>query len=507
MRLKQYAKSAMIVASTVLIIATDYAVADDIIRIASPYKVQNLDPVRSAAAGTIELYGQLYSRVLRLDSDGKLAPGLASSWEVSDGGKTITLKLRNAKFSDGSPITADDVVFSLLRIRDHKESAYPAPMQQLETATAQGTDTVVLKLKSAFAPFIGNLEVWNIGIVSKQDVESRGEEKAFANDPLASGPYKVKKWLPGDRLILEANPHYWRKGYPKNSGVELIHIPDENTRVSMLLAGEIDAVRGVPWSQVASLKKRSGISVPLEPSTIIFMSLLNHKGEAFSDVRVRQAAAYALNKEAIAKAITFGNAKVANTTIPGALTFHHKEFPGLRYNPEKAKKLLEEANAVGKEVVIVVVATDTDGQKMAEIMQAQWAAIGLKAKIEKVDTGTWWKRIPGGEYDAAPTWWYNETLDPDLALRWAICGACGSKAFYTFYDNPKITELTEAGARELDIDKRRAIYHQIQEISTNEVSQIPLFYPPYANAYGSRVSGLTLTPALQWTLEETTVLK
>ena len=94
----------------------DYAVADDIIRIASPYKVQNLDPVRSAAAGTIELYGQLYSRVLRLDSDGKLAPGLASSWEVSDGGKTITLTLRNAKFSDGSPITADDVVFSLLRM-------------------------------------------------------------------------------------------------------------------------------------------------------------------------------------------------------------------------------------------------------------------------------------------------------------------------------------------------------------------------------------------------------
>ena len=114
MRLKQYAKTAMIVISAFLLIATGNAIGDDIIRIASPYKVLNLDPVRSAAAGTIELYGQLYSRVLRLDSDGNLAPGLASSWEVSDGGKTITLKLRDAKFSDGSPITADDVVFSLV---------------------------------------------------------------------------------------------------------------------------------------------------------------------------------------------------------------------------------------------------------------------------------------------------------------------------------------------------------------------------------------------------------
>ena len=116
MRLKQYVKTAVIVISILFLIATGNAIADDIIRIASPYKVQNLDPVRSAAAGTIELYGQLYSRVLRLDSDGKLAPGLASSWKVSDGGKTITLKLRSAKFSDGSPITADDVVFSLARL-------------------------------------------------------------------------------------------------------------------------------------------------------------------------------------------------------------------------------------------------------------------------------------------------------------------------------------------------------------------------------------------------------
>ena len=92
-------------------------------------------------------------------------------------------------------------------------------------------------------------------------------------------------------------------------------------------------------------------------------------------------------------------------------------------------------------------------------------------------------------------------------LRWALCGSCGSKSFYTNYDNAKINELTEAGASEVDTAKRAEIYRQVQEITTSEVSQIPLYYPPYANAYSKRIKGLMMTPSLQWTLEETEVVQ
>ncbi|WP_303982634.1 ABC transporter substrate-binding protein [Dongia mobilis] len=479
--------------------------AEDIVRIASAYRTTTLDPALSAAAGNIETYGQLYGRLIRRAADGSLEPGLAESWAVSDDGKTVTLKIRDAKFSDGSPITADDVVFSLLRVRDLKESAYSAPLQQLAEAKAGDAQTVILTLKSAFAPFVGNLEVFNTGIVSKKDVETRGEA-AFTTTPVTSGPYVVKEWRPNDRLILAANPHYWREGYPKNDGAELIEVVDDNTRVTMMIAGELDAARGVPWSQVADLKGRDGISMPLEPSTVIFMTLLNHSRAPFNDLKVRQAAAHAIDTVAVTKAMTFGYAATANTTLPGAVDFHDKDNPGLGYDVEDAKKLLKESSYDGKPATILI--TDSaESERLAVLLQAQWAVIGLNAKIEKVDGGVWWERVPGADYDAAPTWWYNETPDPDLAVRWALCGTCGSESYYTKYNNAKVDELTETAARELDPVKRGALYKEIQTISTEEVAQIPLYYPPYANAYGNRIKGLMMTPSLQWTLEETEVVQ
>jgi peptide/nickel transport system substrate-binding protein len=489
----------LVAAAGIALVGTTPADAQNRIRIGSPYQTTTLDPMRSAAAGNIETYGQIYSRLLRRDENGELQAGLAESWEVSEDGKTITLHLRDAKFSNGDPITAEDVVFSLTRVRDNEESAYPAPLQTMDTITAKDERTVEIKLKHPFAPFLGNLEVFNAGIVSKSDAEARGED-AFTQDPVTSGPYMVEDWIPNDRIVLAPNPNYWREGYPKNDGAELIEVAAENTRVSMMQSGELDAAREIPWSQVEQLKNAEGIEVSLEPSTQIFIVLLNHARTPFDNVNVRKAAAMALDKEGITNAMTFENAVPANSTLPMALDFWDKDAPGIPYDQEQARTLLEESDYDGEPVTILI--TDNpEREKMAVLMQAQWDAIGLKSEIEKVDGGTWWSRVPEGDYDAAPTWYYNETTDPDLALRWALCGSCGSDSFHTKYNNEEVNRLTEEGAAELDPEKRAEIYKKVQEITLDEVSQIPLYYPPFANAYSERVTGLSMTPALQWTLE------
>jgi peptide/nickel transport system substrate-binding protein len=475
------------------------AEAQDRIRIGSPYQTSTLDPMRSAAAGNIETYGQLYSRLLRRDESGELQPGLAESWEVSEDGRKITLHLRDAMFSNGDPITAEDVAFSLTRVRDDPESAYPAPLQEMETITAQDEKTVVITLEHPFAPFLGNLEVFNAAIVDKSDVEARGEE-AFTSDPVTSGPYMVEEWVPNDRLVLAPNPHYWREGFPKNEGAELIEVPAENTRVSMMLSGELDAAREIPWSQVEQLQAAEGVDMPLEPSTQIFIVLLNHARAPFDDVKVRKAAAMALDTAGLTKAMTFGLATPAQSTLPMALDYWDKDAPGIPYDPEAGRALLE-GSGYGGEPVTILITDNPEREKMAVLMQAQWDAIGLKSQIEKVDGGTWWSRVPEGDYDAAPTWYYNETTDPDLALRWALCGACGSDSFHTKYNSEEVNRLTEEGAAELDPAKRAGIYEEVQRITLDEVSQIPLYYPPFANAYSDRVTGLSMTPALQWTLE------
>jgi peptide/nickel transport system substrate-binding protein len=484
------------------------ALASDVIRIASPYQTTTLDPMRSAAAGNIETYGQLYARLLqRNPATGALEPALAEKWDISGDGLTYTFHLRDAQFSDGLPITAADVAFSLERIRTDKQSAYSAPLSAVESVTATDPKTVVVKLKSPFAPFLGNLEIWNMGIVSKASVEKDGAEKAFSSAPVTSGPYAVKEWKPNERLVLTPNTHYWRQGYPKSDAtVELIEIASPETRIAMLKAGEVDVVRAVPWAQIDDLKSDENIDMRLEPSTVIHMTLLNSKREPFSNVKARQAAAFAVDNKAMAKAITRGYAEPANTTLPDGVDFHDKEYPGIPLDIAKAKQLLSESGMEGREVKILAT-TGTTEQQTALLLQAQWQAIGLKPVIVNVDSGAWWDATGKGEYDAAATWWYNETPDPDLAVRWAVCGSCGSNSFNTFYENKQVDELVEQGTKEADQGKRANIYKEIQRISTEEVSQIPLYYAPNAVAYSKRLEGIKLLPTLQWTLEDTTIAK
>lgn len=484
------------------------AFAEDVLRVVSPFQTTTLDPMRSAAAGNIETYGQLYARLLRRDpASGELEPGLAESWVISQDGRTYTLHLRDAQFSNGAPITAEDVVFSLSRIQGGKQSAYPAPLGAMESVSAADPKTVVIKLKSAFAPFLGNLEIWNMGIVSKADVEARGDEKAFASAPVTSGPYAVKEWKPNETLILTPNDHYWREGYPKSGAiVELREIASAETRAAMMKAGEAEVMRSVPWAQIDDLKKSETIDVRLEPSTTIYVTLLNHKREPFSNLKARQAAAMAIDNKAMTAAITRGYAQPANTTLPGNIDFHDKDYPGIPYDPTKARELLAQSGMAGREVKILATA-DATAQQMALLIQAQWQAIGLKPVIVNVDSGAWWDATGKGDYDATANWWYNETPDPDLAVRWAVCGSCGSNSYNTFYANPKVDELVEQGTRETDPQKRAQIYKDIQRITTEEVAQIPLFYAPNPVAYAKNLRDTKLTPSLQWTLEDATIAK
>lgn len=489
-------KTTALVAS-VMLCGTSLA-AEDMIRIASPNQVTTLDPIASAAAGNIEAFGQLYTRLLRKDGDGNLQPGLAESWTVSEDGLTYTFELRAAKFSDGTDITAEDVAFSLNRVAKDETSAYPAAYAPVKEFKAVDEDTVQLTLEYPSAPMLSYMEIFNAGIVSKDDVEERGEE-AFAAQPVTSGPFMVEVWKPNDRLTLVANPNYWREGYPKLAGADLIEVSDDNARTTMAMAGEIDVSRGVPWAQIEEINAADGVSVALEPSTVIYGVMPNHGKPPFDNLNIRKAAAMALNREAITKAVTLGNATVANSTLPGSLTFHNGDISPPAYDPAGARALLEQENAVGTEVTLMITPS---AEQIATLLKAQWDAVGFKTTVERVDAGLWWGNLTKGEYDVTASWWYNETEDPDLAVRWAVCGACGNSSYYTNYNNERVNELVEAALRETDTAKREEMYREIQQISTEELAQIPLYYTPFANAYADRVKGLTLSPALQWSLEE-----
>ena len=159
-----------------------------------------------------------------------------------------------------------------------------------------------------------------------------------------------------------------------------------------------------------------------------------------------------------------------------------------------------EAGKSDVEFELQVSAGDSQEEQIAVLIQSQLASIGFKVNIAKVDPSQAWERLLSGEYTAWAIWWYNETLDPDGACRWAFWGEGPNLAYYTRYNNPRVNELVETGAIERDQDARRSIYFEIQKLVYEEVAQIGLFYRPYRNGYSPRVENLIMNPAIQFNL-------
>jgi len=481
------------------------AQAGNVLRMGLNSEVLTLDPIKTVYGPDIIIQGIMFSRLLRANADrSEVLGGLAETMEISDDGLTYTYHMAEAHFSDGSPITAEDAAFSLTRLRFQKDSAYVAPFDAISEVKAADAKTVIVTLSRRFTPFVTLPELWNAGIVPKADVEKKGDEE-FARNPVSSGPFRLVEWRQGDRVILEKNPTYYRAGLPHLDGVELIYVPDDNTRLSMLQAGDLDMMIGVPAPRVQEMIDLSFRAQP-ETSSVTNCLLINHAAEPFNDLKVRQAVNAAIDRAAIAETVTSGFASPASSVMAPALDFFNADLPVPTRDVGKAKALLAEAGKEGLAFELMVSAGIVDDERSAVLIQSQCAEAGITVNISKVDSTQQWTRLTEGEYQATLGWWYNETRDPDSALRWAVCGTCGNQSYFTRFDNARVNELIEIGSAETDEAKRRATYAELQQITYDEVSYVPLYYPPYFNAYSTRVQNLILNPHYQFSsIDETSL--
>jgi len=474
----------------------------NVLRVGLDSEVLTLDPIKTVYGPDIICQGVMFARLRRTDAqNNQLFPALAESWEVSGDGKTYTFHLTDAKFSDGSTITAEDVAFSYNRMRWQKDSAYAGPFQQFDKAEASGAKTVIMHMKEAFTPFLTLVSIWNSGIVPKAAVTSMGDDK-YALAPVSSGPFRLKEWRKGDRVILEKNPYYYRQGMPYLDGIEFRYVPDDNTRVQMLQGGEIDACINVPYPLIAGLTAQ-GFQIPENPASIIQELLINHSAEPFNDIKVRQAASYGIDRKAICDAVTLGHGKPASSLMAPVLNYFNTDLPVIARDVAKAKSLLAAAGKPSVTFELVISAGVTTDERTAILMQSQLAEVGFTVNIAKVDSTEEWNRLVDGKYQATLNWWYNETRDPDNALRWAIWGDGDNKSYYTRYNNPKVNQLLDQGAAIPDGDQRKAIYFEAQKISFEEVAQIGLYYPNYHDGMSAKVQGFVLNPGYQYsTIDE-----
>jgi peptide/nickel transport system substrate-binding protein len=485
-----------------LTLATGYAEAAGVLTIGRREDGTTFDPIRTAQNIDFWVFSNVYDVLIRVDRSGtQLEPGLAESWEVSDDGLTYTFTMRDAKFSDGSPITAEDAAFTLLRIRDDEGSLWSDSYSVIDTAEATDDRTLVVTLKTPSAPFLSTLAMPGASVISKAGLESMGEE-AYAENPVASGAFTVKEWRRGDRVILEKNPNFWEADRVSLDGVEWVSVPDDNTRMLNVQAGDLDAAIFVPFSRVEELQKDPNLTVHLDPSTREDHLLINHEHGALAQKEVRQALDMAIDKQAIIDTVTFGLGTVADSYIPAGALYHNPDNLHRDFDPEKAKAMLAEAGASDLTLNYLINAGNEVDEQIGVLLQQQLAQAGITVELQKVDPSQQWDMLVDGDYDVSVNYWTNDILDPDQKTTFVV-GHDANMNYMTRYQNDEVKQLVEDARVEMDPVAREAMYMKIQEIAKDDVHWIDLYYSPYINVSRSNVENFYQNPLGRFFLEDT----
>ena len=462
------------------------------------------DPINTAQNIDFWVFMNVYDVLVRVDKSGaKLVPGLAESWEISEDGLTYTFHLRDAKFSDGSAITSEDAKYSLERVRDSELSLWSDGYKIISAMDTPDDKTLVITLGEQSAPFLSTLAMPATSVISKAGMESMGQE-AYAENPIASGAFTVSDWLRGDRVILAKNPEFWQADSVSLDGVEWISMPDDNTRMLSVQGGELDAAIFVPFSRVEELEADENLTVHIEPSTREDHLLMNHEHAPLDNVNVRAAIDYAIDKQSIVDAVTFGQGSVANSYVPAGALYHSDENGARSFDLDKAKAALEEAGISDISLDYLVNAGSEVDEQVSVLIQQQLAQAGITVNLVKMDPSQTWDMLVDGDYDLSMMYWTNDILDPDQKTTFVV-GHDVNMNYMTRYQNDTVKQLVADARLELDPVKREAMYFEIQKLAKADAHWIDLFYSPFINVSRKGVENFDQNPLGRFFLEDTVI--
>ncbi|MEF2071164.1 ABC transporter substrate-binding protein [Consotaella aegiceratis] len=472
-----------------------------------------LDPVLNDANVDIWILSNLYDTLILPTDDGKdLKPGLATDWAVSDDGLSVDLTLRDGiKFSDGTPITPEDVIWSLKRAANPDNGIWNFLLVAVDDVVAKGDNGVTIKLKHPDPAILPALTVFNSAIMPEKQFEaSEGETdadkaKAFSEHPVGSGPFVLESWDRGSTMKLVKNDYYWDKGedgeaLPYLDGVTFELLPDDATRILKLQSGEIDGAELIPYARVDELKAAEGIKMEMFPSTrvqYITMNVrpeLNGQDNPLSNEKVRQALNYATNKQAIIQIVTHGVGTPLTSYMSTATPLHSGDEPLYPYDLDKAKSLMEEAGfADGFSTSILVLAGNQDEIGISTALQQMWSQIGVKLEIQQVDNPTRTDQYRNGTFTMRVAAWTDDIADPNEITSYFAYSPT-IDAIHSGWKSEEADKLFEASQKETDPEKRAEEYARIQEIFNTTGPTIPLYETPYPVALRDTVEGFNQIP-------------
>ncbi|AFM18040.1 ABC-type dipeptide transport system, periplasmic component [Mycolicibacterium chubuense NBB4] len=444
-----------------------------------------LDPHKTTAYFSFEVLENVFDTLVEPDENLEMRPALATSWEVSPDQLSWTFHLRDGvTFHDGTPFTADDVVFSYRRIIDEK-LANSDKFSAVTAVEAPDPSTVVIRVSRPTPNMLTNIGGFKgMAIVSRRNVES-GQ---IATHPIGTGPFSFRGQKSGDSITLAANPDYWG-GPPAVSGVTFRFISEPSVALSALQAGEIDWTDSVPPQRVSQLSNDDSLHLAVTPSNDYWYLALNEARAPWNDVRVRQAIAYAIDRAAIVQATSYGTAAINQLAIPKGnpwYTRYDKYRPDGENGLDKARDLLRQAGAAPKSLDMLVTTEYPETVTAAQIIADNLAPLGITVNIRTVDFATWLDEQNSGHFDMLMMGWLGN-IDPD-DFYYAQHHTGGSSNAQKFSD-PQVDRLLDAGRVETDRAARAHDYAEAATRIADEVSYIFLYNPSVIQAWNPSLSG------------------
>lgn len=436
--------------------------------------------------------GCIYDTLVKMDNDGNITPSVALEWTYEDD-YTLNITIRDdVYFSNGDKLTAEDVVFSILRLCD--SDMYAATFACLDTENSVATDDTHLTFKfvTPFAGFMAYMSYGISSIVSKAYVEENGED-ILAMNPMGSGAFIFDSWVTGDSVTLHRNENYWGDE-PAYDELVVRFITDNTTRFMEFETGSVDAIDNLSNADIETMLAGDvdGSLYQMPGFDVIHIGL-SYEYEPFQDVRVRRAIAMAIDMEALVYNV-FGSSATTAVCYENEGLIGYTEIGTYEYDPSAAIELLEEAGYGDGLTLDMTVSNSENFVKIAEIMQSYLEAVGITLNIYTTDQSTALFAFMGGESVIGLTETMANVAEPSLIfdpLRMAGIHL-GVRT-----NSQELDDLLAAGLEALDETERAAIYEEANQMIYDQVSVIPVAavmcsyaVQPYVSYFDNAMTGI-----------------
>ncbi|SFR48011.1 peptide/nickel transport system permease protein/peptide/nickel transport system substrate-binding protein [Marinobacter daqiaonensis] len=446
-----------------------------ILRVGAPANPSSMDPATGGSGSDHVFLFPVFATLVEWDYDTlKAEPGLAKSWEYPDS-KTLVLNIREGvKFHDGTELDAEAVKFNLDRSRTDPRSNIRSDLASVEKVEVTAPHEVTVHLKSPDTSLPLVLSDRAGMMVSPSSIKKFGEESD--RNPVGAGHMKFVEWNDGDRIILERNPDYWNKERPLLDGINFRIITDSSTRLRSVMSGQNDVAYQLEGRQKPLIERGGSVEGVYGATVYCFQIYLNHASGPLSNVKVRQALNYAINREALVRASMHGAGEPAYMNLPSSHWAYDADVAELySYDPDKARKLLAEAGYPDGIELDMRGYNDQGSVQRQEILQGMLADVGIRGTFK---TGT----VPDmsaayfarGEGDFLVSAW---TGRPDPSLTYALLYAGDSYFNAGKVEPPEgLMEAIRASRSTADLEERKKAFSTVQRIVMENALVVPLAF-------------------------------